>query len=371
MSGASTMKMSVLVQPADDDRAPAGLRHRRAGVAADERVRRARGQAVVPRDQVPDDRAHQPGKDHREADDRDVDEAGADGLGDRRAEGERGDEVEERRPDDGLARRQHPRRHDGGDRVGGVVKAVDEVENERDDDQRDDCEKVGIHPRGQACLTTTPSSTLATSSQRSVAASRKSRISFHLMIVDRVLLFLEQAADRVLVRAIGLVLEAIDLDRRLGDAMAPLERLHRDHHLLARGGDEARELARVGPHALDLVEPDDGGRGVDRVHDVVEDARERVDVFAIERRDERAMQALDDLVGDEVALVLDFLDLVGLVPDRPLGREHLLEERRALLNLLGERDEIVEEPLFARNESECHESLLPASSRTLTASRES
>ena len=54
------------------------------------------------------------------------------------------------------------------------------------------------------------------------------------MIVDRVLLFLEQPAHRVLVRAIGFVLEAVDLDGRLGDAVAALERLHRDHHLLGR-----------------------------------------------------------------------------------------------------------------------------------------
>ena len=70
MSGASTMKISVLVQPDEDDRAEAGLGHRRAGVAADQRVRRAGRQAVVPGDQVPDDRADQAGEDHREGDDR-------------------------------------------------------------------------------------------------------------------------------------------------------------------------------------------------------------------------------------------------------------------------------------------------------------
>ena len=84
-----------------------------------------------------------------------------------------------------------------------------------------------------------------------------------------------------------------------------------------------------------------------------------MDVLAIERRDEGAVQALDDLVGQEVALVLDFLDLVGLVPDRLLGREHLFEQRRARPDLLGQRHEIVEEPLFARNQSERHSPLRP------------
>jgi hypothetical protein len=51
--------------------------------------------------------------------------------------------------------------------------------------------------------------------------------------------------------------------------------------------------------------------------------REREDVFAVERRHEGAMEALDDLVRQEVALVLDLLDLVRLVPDRLVWREHL------------------------------------------------
>ena len=65
MSGASTMKISVSVHPLDDDGDEAGLGDGRAGVAAEERVRRARRQSVVPGHQVPDDRAGQPGEDHR------------------------------------------------------------------------------------------------------------------------------------------------------------------------------------------------------------------------------------------------------------------------------------------------------------------
>ena len=80
---------------------------------------------------------------------------------------------------------------------------------------------------------------------------------------------------------------------------------------------------------VDVVEPDDRGRRVDGIHHVVERPRQRVDVLAIERGDEGAVQALDDLVGQEVALVLDFLDLVRLVPDRLVGREHRLEQSRA------------------------------------------
>jgi hypothetical protein len=60
-----------------------------------------------------------------------------------------------------------------------------------------------------------------------------------------------------------------------------------------------------------------------------------MNVFAIERRDERPVQALDDLVRDEVALVFDFLDLVRLVPHGMLRRDHLLENAGATPQLIG------------------------------------
>ena len=73
----------------------------------------------------------------------------ADGLGNRRTEGERCNEVEERRPDHGLARREHAGRDDGSDRVRGVVEAVDVIEDERERDQgqNDGQPDGGIHER--------------------------------------------------------------------------------------------------------------------------------------------------------------------------------------------------------------------------------
>ena len=68
------------------------------------------------------------------------DDAGADGGGDMQAEHQEGDEVEEGRPGHRIARRQHPGRDDGGDGIGGVVQAVEEIEDQRDGDQEDDQE---------------------------------------------------------------------------------------------------------------------------------------------------------------------------------------------------------------------------------------
>ena len=82
-----------------------------------------RSQAMAP---------EQPAEDHVGVDDARVDQALADRLGDGGADHERGDEIEERRPEDRHPGGEYPGRHDRGDRVGAVVKAVDEIEDQRD-----------------------------------------------------------------------------------------------------------------------------------------------------------------------------------------------------------------------------------------------
>ena len=60
-------------------------REGRAAESADERVTRTRGQTEQPGDQVPDNRAEQRAEYRRHGDDFQVDDAFADGGGDRRA----------------------------------------------------------------------------------------------------------------------------------------------------------------------------------------------------------------------------------------------------------------------------------------------
>src|SRR5215204_2669929 len=85
---------------------------------------------------------------------------------------------------------------------------------------------------------------------------------------DSVGFVFEERLHGGLVRAVGLVLEPVDLDRALGHALALFERLHRADHLLDRVADQPRELARAGPDGVDVIEPQDGRRGVDRIHHV-------------------------------------------------------------------------------------------------------
>ena len=107
------------------------------------------------------------------------DDAGADGLRHVQAEEQEGDEVEERRPDHRVLRAQHARRDDGGDRIGGVVQAVEEIERERDGDQARSAAAARarrVHQRApcraQTCSITMPLISLATSSKRSTTFSR-------------------------------------------------------------------------------------------------------------------------------------------------------------------------------------------------------
>src|ERR1051326_584198 len=87
-----------------------------------------------------------------------------------------------------------------------------------------------------------------------------------------------------------------------------------------------------------------GADGLHGVEHVVEVAREKVDVLAFERRDERAVEPLEDLVGDEVGLVLDVLELAGAVLES-VERPHELVKLIAALadqcGLLAEQDEEV------------------------------
>ena len=93
------------------------------------------------------------------------------------AEEQESDEIEEGSPKDGRAGRQNARRHDRGNRIGGVMKPVEEVENEGDGDEANE-QAYGsrIHsavPAAvQVCSRTTPWISSQTSSKLSITCSR-------------------------------------------------------------------------------------------------------------------------------------------------------------------------------------------------------
>jgi hypothetical protein len=94
---------------------------------------------------------------------------------------------------------------------------------------------------------------------------------------------------------------------------------------------------------LDLVEPEVVGDLVDEVDDVVEVADQGEDVLAVDRRDERRVQPLVDVMGDAVALLLADHDVARQVGAVGVVREHLVEQVGAADDVGGRFLEEVEE----------------------------
>ena len=164
--GMSTL--SLIPLPLDDVHALGG--HRRADHPADQRVARARRQADEPGDEVPRDRPDQARENDVQRDGILVDDPLRDGGRDLDRD-ERAGEVEHRRARDRSPRAQRAGRDAGGDRVGGVVEPVREVEEQRD---RDDGPERRLHGVRHAFFTTMLAIVFAAVSQLSSARSSRS-----------------------------------------------------------------------------------------------------------------------------------------------------------------------------------------------------
>ena len=114
--------------------------------------------------------------------------------------------------------------------------------------------------------------------------------------------------------------------RRVLEALEPLDRLVQPR----RGAvDHLGLLVRLQRDLAHLVGVDVVGGLVDVVADVVDHRREPVHIVAVERRHERAVQQVDHLAGQPVALVLELADVAQLARGSPASLEQL-DERRAM-----------------------------------------
>ena len=173
----------------------------------------------------------------------------------------------------------------------------------------------------QACLTTTPVEDV-----RDVlgAIGRSLEIVEDLLPLDhrdRVALVGEERLDGTPVHEVGLVFEPVDLGGRRRDAGRVPERPHASEDLLGLRGDDPGELAHAVAHAFDVIELQEPRRVIDGVGDIVERHRQGVNVLAIDRGDECAMQALQDLLCELVAVIFDGIDLVRTLEQRPIGAD--------------------------------------------------
>ena len=136
----------------------------------------------------------------------------------------------------------------------------------------------------------------------------------------------EQRGDRLAHDAVALVLEPVDLDGVVRDVLEVAHPRHRLGDLAAGLHEDVREPLRLLHRRLDLVEAEVVGDLLGVVDDVVERGGELEDVLAVDRRDERLVQAVDDVVRDAVALLLAQQDLARQLLRLRVVAQHPVEQ---------------------------------------------
>ena len=157
----------------DDWRNAAGICHCRPDQAADQGVRGRGGDAVIPGDDVPGQRPAQRPEYHVVVDELRIDRSLADGSGHLEMKHPERDEVEEGGEGDCLPRCQCAGGDDRRNRIGAVVKAVHEIEGERQRHQQRDHPETdldGLHRRAVSRRRAAPSRDCAPSGAASEAS---------------------------------------------------------------------------------------------------------------------------------------------------------------------------------------------------------
>ncbi len=138
------IKASVLIHPAGTSTPKPALRMAAPAYppirACDELVGRPICQVI----KIPDDGSDQARENNLVVHLVHVDHPGAHGLGNGCPKGEGGNKIEHCSPDNPLQRGQYSRGNHRGDRVGRIMEAVDKIKSQRQNDNDDDQNKIGI-----------------------------------------------------------------------------------------------------------------------------------------------------------------------------------------------------------------------------------
>src|SRR5262247_3482281 len=125
---------------------------------------------------------------------------------------------------------------------------------------------------------------------------------------------------------------------------------HRAVRLLGRLHDDLGEGDAAVGGRLDLVEDEAVSHRIDEVQHVVETARERVNVLAIDGRDEGGVESPHHLMGDGVAGMLQIANLLHLGRSARIVEGNLLQDPRRGDDMPGLLLEEIEEAFVARQE---------------------
>src|SRR4051795_10962875 len=161
---------------------------------------------------------------------------------------------------------------------------------------------------------------------------------------------LEQRGHRLARDAVAVVLEPVHLDRVVRHVAEVAQPRHRLGDLARGLHEHVGEPLRLLERGLDLVEAEVVGDLFRVVDDVVEGARQRVDVLAVDRSDEHLVEAADDVVGDAVALLLADQDVARHSGVLGVAAQHLVEQVGRPHDVAGGLLEEVEELTVSRHE---------------------
>src|SRR3954447_1319753 len=176
----------------------------------------------------------------------------------------------------------------------------------------------------------------------------------------------EQRGDRLAAHPVAVVLEPVDLHGVVRDVAEAAHPRHRLDDLRGDLHEDVGEALGLLHRRLDPVEAEVVGDLLGVVDDVVQRGRQREDVLAVDRRHERLVQALDDVVRDPVALLLADQDVPGELGVVGPPGEHLVEQVRGPGDVAGLLLEEVEELSVAGGEDLGQESHRAAPYRVKT-----
>src|SRR5215204_3548661 len=169
--------------------------------------------------------------------------------------------------------------------------------------------------------------------------------------VERVRLPQEQAADGVLIDGVALLLEPLDLAAARGNDGRLLDGGDPCLDMIRRARDGLAQLHGGTARFPDVEHRHPPGGPVDQVNDVVQLSREEVDILAIDRRHEAAIDARTHIVREHIGFVFDSLDSRDVVLE-PIGfGEQSVQQSRRFLESLSQLVEQDEEAFVAWNEA--------------------
>src|SRR6266568_324181 len=153
---------------------------------------------------------------------------------------------------------------------------------------------------------------------------------------------------------VGLVLEPLDVDRTV-EQVIPLPPVFQVWH---SAGDEcclvtdnAGQQTGVLGWLIDAVEPDSSNCLLDGIDEVIEPTSQVSDVFTVERRDEGAVECVEDLVSDLVTPLFEVPHPPGLTFDLAVVVEQVAQGLCDFRGVLGGLVEVVEKTLVLREEA--------------------